>query len=64
MPKNNKKQQKVPEVEGIKKAGNDLYAQGRYRDAVKKYTECIVQTSAPDQAVYYSNRANCHLGLA
>jgi STIP1 family protein 1 len=46
----------------IKAEGNTLFAKGKYKAAIDKYTEAI--TVAPGVAVLYVNRALCHKKLS
>lgn len=42
----------------IKESGNRLFAQGKYQEALKMYSQALEIQS---HHVYFSNRGNCHL---
>ncbi|KAJ4460174.1 putative Serine/threonine-protein phosphatase 5 [Paratrimastix pyriformis] len=50
----------MEEAEKIKVLANQLFSEGEYEKAIEKYTEAIV---IKETAVYYSNRAFCHIRL-
>ncbi|CAD7701189.1 unnamed protein product [Ostreobium quekettii] len=41
-----------------KEAGNEAFSEGRYEDAVKRFTECIKLDGSNE--IYYSNRSAAH----
>ncbi|XP_075069980.1 sperm-associated antigen 1 [Mixophyes fleayi] len=45
----------------LKQEGNDYVKKARYREAMKKYTECL--TLNPEECAIYTNRALCYLKL-
>ena len=63
MPKNKKKTQVQSVPETLKAEGNTLFMAEQYAAAIAKYTEAIEKSTEGEQAVYFSNRANCHLEL-
>ena len=46
-----------------KERGNECLAEGNFRAAIQFYTTAINQHHAPEQHVYYSNRAAAHIRL-
>ncbi|KAJ3223422.1 hypothetical protein HDU81_009205 [Chytriomyces hyalinus] len=48
-------------AEAAKLEGNTHFSNGRYAEAIKAYSVAVIRN--PDNAVYYSNRALCHLRL-
>ena len=44
--------------EQLKQAGNELYKQGKYEEAIIQYSKAI--KVKPDISIYYSNRALCY----
>ncbi|KAI7850851.1 hypothetical protein BDC45DRAFT_517299 [Circinella umbellata] len=49
------------EAEAYKKAGNKLFAEHRYEDAIKEYSTAIIKD--PEERIYYTNRALCYSKL-
>ncbi|CAI9590946.1 unnamed protein product [Staurois parvus] len=47
--------------ESLKQEGNDYVKKSHYREAVKKYTECLQIN--PEECTIYTNRALCYLKL-
>ncbi|EZA60821.1 E3 ubiquitin-protein ligase CHIP [Ooceraea biroi] len=45
----------------LKEQGNHLFSLHKYEDAANCYTKAIIKN--PDQALYFTNRALCHLKL-
>lgn len=53
-------------VVGVKQEGDDLYKQGKYADAIIKYTSAIEKCTNPaayDIHLAYSNRSACYMHL-
>ncbi|KAH9474765.1 Small glutamine-rich tetratricopeptide repeat-containing protein 2 [Psilocybe cubensis] len=48
-------------AEHLKTQGNELFQQGQYKPAHRKYTEAI--KADPGNAIYYANRAACNLAM-
>jgi len=56
----------IDEPEKLKEAGNDAFKRGNYDDALECYTKAIRKTKdtfEKQKAVYYKNRAACHLKM-
>jgi len=54
------------EPERLKEAGNEAFKKGNYEDAIECYTKAIKKTNdefEKQKAVYFKNRAACHLKL-
>jgi len=59
-------QESFDESEKLKEAGNEAFKLGNYEDAIECYTKAIKKTKdefEKQKAVYYKNRAACHLKL-
>ncbi|XP_029369550.1 sperm-associated antigen 1A [Echeneis naucrates] len=46
----------------LKQKGNDLVKEGRFQEALEKYSECLILK--PDECAIYTNRAICLLKLS
>lgn len=48
-------------AEEYKTQGNKLFMEGKFAEAIDKFGEAInLSIETPKNAIYYSNRANCH----
>jgi serine/threonine-protein phosphatase 5 len=48
-------------AENYKEQGNKLFSQNKFVEAIEKFTEAInLNIETKKNAIYYSNRANCH----
>ncbi|KAK9805260.1 hypothetical protein WJX72_009420 [[Myrmecia] bisecta] len=58
-------EKRLAAAEESKQEGNQLYGAGEYEDAVDKYTDALeaAPERAKQRAVYFANRAACHLKL-
>lgn len=61
------REEKLKEAQGYKAAGNQLFGEQKYTEALEEYTKalrtCPVENFNKERAVFYSNRSICYFKL-